>query len=189
MVERATNCVAAFVDVWFHQGEFLVESSPSGPYRFIRSSPRSWGHQHPGTGDFHVAPFCRRCGVDERTTFPGRCTLGKLGGEHWHGQGKAPCHCGDDDHIGGRTAPCFQAVRLCKEQASTFLPGGNWQSPPKCRRQSRSPTSRSLVAAESSSSCARNCGLFGRFHEGFASQHGPLASAPLTAMPMSGHTD
>ena len=28
VVEWPTSCVAAFVDVWFHQGEFLVESSP-----------------------------------------------------------------------------------------------------------------------------------------------------------------
>ena len=49
-------------------------------------------------GDLHVAHL-------QEVSFPGRRTLGKLGGLHPHGQRTAPCHCGDDDHERGwRTA-------------------------------------------------------------------------------------
>ena len=141
-----------------------------GTHRFIRNHHnekcgvacgRSW------EGDFYVVPLCRRSGVDERTTFPGKRTLGKLGGLHPHGQGTAPCHCGDDDHAlgwkGQRHVPkqSVSANNLWREQASTFLLGELAESP---SAGGRSGANQPLGGQQKATlkleqqSCARKCG-------------------------------
>ena len=129
-------------------------------------------------------------GVEQLPQESGRCPLGQLGRLFTHGARPTPGHCGDNDHIVSRVS---RGRRLVEDVGLDFpswrelaeTPAARVEDPepgqPKCGWQQRATRMVEQSFVHTQVWPGRN----GPTRALLRSQHGPLASAPFTAIPTS----